>query len=408
MHQKMKHIYIGVDCHKKTHTAVVVNCWQEKLDEITFKNNPEGFEQLLVVVKKHVKKGIKPVFGLEDVDSLGRALAVFLLQEKKIVKKVNASLTYSERRNQSIVNKTDSYDALCIARITLNKLDELPDASPNDIYWTLAQLVGMRTSLVNTNITLKNKLHAQLLHHYPSYHDFFSNTDCQTALEMWENYPAPSKLKNVSFEDFTNFLRKHSHNGISTKRAEKILDLIQKDNYAETEYQESRNFIIKNIVSSIKQNNTDIEKLESEIQNVMTKIGYKLESFIGLELVTSAEIAAEIGDIQRFASSDKLAKYAGICPVNYSSGEKDRKLRNRQGNRNLYTHIYLLASRQLCQGRNKDNPINPIFLEYHNRKVSEGKTKKQALICVMRRIINILYGMMKNKSEYRHPELPKK
>ena len=35
-----------------------------------------------------------------------------------------------------------------------------------------------------------------------------------------------------------------------------------------------------------------------------------------------------------------------------------------------------------------------------NYKISEGKTKSQALVCVMRRLVNIIYGMMKNKTEY--------
>ena len=38
-----------------------------------------------------------------------------------------------------------------------------------------------------------------------------------------------------------------------------------------------------------------------------------------------------------------------------------------------------------------------------SRKVSEGKTKVQALICVMRRLVNILYGMMKDKTQYVMP-----
>ncbi|GBG07984.1 putative IS110 family transposase [Paenibacillus agaridevorans] len=44
---------------------------------------------------------------------------------------------------------------------------------------------------------------------------------------------------------------------------------------------------------------------------------------------------------------------------------------------------------------------NPLFYEFYGRKLAEGKTKKQALIYVMRRVVNIIYSMMKNKTEYR-------
>jgi hypothetical protein len=53
----------------------------------------------------------------------------------------------------------------------------------------------------------------------------------------------------------------------------------------------------------------------------------------------------------------------------------------------------------------KGTPRNPVFLEYYKRKVSEGKTKIQALVCIMRRLNNIIYGMMKNKSEYILPNM---
>jgi len=48
-------------------------------------------------------------------------------------------------------------------------------------------------------------------------------------------------------------------------------------------------------------------------------------------------------------------------------------------------------------------PMNPIFAEYYLKKISEGKTKHQALICVMRRIISIIFNMLKYDTEYKAP-----
>jgi len=91
MHQKQKYIYVGIDTHKLTHTAVIINCWGDKLGEITIENKPSKFNDLLLEVKKHAKR--KPaVYGLEDCGGVGRALAVFLLGEKKLVKEVDSSL----------------------------------------------------------------------------------------------------------------------------------------------------------------------------------------------------------------------------------------------------------------------------------------------------------------------------
>jgi transposase len=128
---------------------------------------------------------------------------------------------------------------------------------------------------------------------------------------------------------------------------------------------------------------------------------------IGIDLVTAAGFISEIGDIGRFSSSDKLAKYSGVAPIDYSSGEKDMTLKNSQGNRMLYQLFHDLAARNISRGRNKNKPVNSVFYYYYQRKLTQGKTKHQAIVCVMRRLVNIIYGMMKHKTEYIHPNLSK-
>jgi hypothetical protein len=102
VHPKMKHIYVGVDTHKWTHTAVIINCFAEKLGEITIHNKPSEFERFLKGIRAYTRRGTTPVFGLEDTASSGRELAIFLLKKKKTVKQVASSLTWSERKNQPI------------------------------------------------------------------------------------------------------------------------------------------------------------------------------------------------------------------------------------------------------------------------------------------------------------------
>jgi hypothetical protein len=48
-------------------------------------------------------------------------------------------------------------------------------------------------------------------------------------------------------------------------------------------------------------------------------------------------------------------------------------------------------------------PNHPVFYRYFLRKISEGKTKSHALVCIMRRLVNIIYGMMVHKAEYQEP-----
>ena len=47
---------------------------------------------------------------------------------------------------------------------------------------------------------------------------------------------------------------------------------------------------------------------------------------------------------------------------------------------------------------------HPVFREYFENKVREGKSKPQALVCVARRLVRIIFGMMKTKAAYKHYE----
>ena len=123
----------------------------------------------------------------------------------------------------------------------------------------------------------------------------------------------------------------------------------------------------------------------------------------GIDTITAANLIAEIGDISKFSTAAKLARYSGVAPVTYASGKTDVQFSNQRGNRTLNSIFYKLAvAVTMTAGKNK-RIINPFFYDYYNKKLSEGKTKRQALKCVQRRLVNIIWGMMTHKTEYINP-----
>ena len=76
---KENYIYVGIDLHKETHTAVMIDCYNQKLGEITFPNRPADFPKLVTKVKKCNTDGKEVVYGLENAYGYGRALAVWLI-----------------------------------------------------------------------------------------------------------------------------------------------------------------------------------------------------------------------------------------------------------------------------------------------------------------------------------------
>ncbi|HEY9061992.1 MAG TPA: IS110 family transposase [Pseudobacteroides sp.] len=404
IHPRMKNLYVGVDLHRRTHTAVLINCFKEKLFEITFLNKPSEFETTLKEIKKHVPRGKSLVWGLEDISNYGKSLTSYLINKKQTVKYVNPNLTYSDRNSQAILHKTDLEDAFSVAKVTVDNFDSLPDATIKDNYWILSQLVSRRRSLVKSSVTLKNQIHNHISQHYPSYKKFWSVFDSTSALEFWQTYPSPQKLQNVGAEELGSFLWKHSRGYYSFDKAAQILKCVADDGNTTTEYQSTRDFIVSTSVIQLKQNMQSIKEIEEELKDILPSFGYKLETMKGINTVMAAEFIAEINDINRFATADKLAKYAGLSPVVYASGQTDKHFSNRRGDRKLHELFFKLAVTVSNECGHAKKPVNPIFREYYKKKISQGKTTKQALKAVMRRLCNIIFWMMKNKSEYIQPK----
>lgn len=192
----------------------------------------------------------------------------------------------------------------------------------------------------------------------------------------------------------------------STKKAALILESVQADGNTKRNGQEYRDFLVRSHVNQIRDVHREMDDVEDNIRAIMQKLDFKLNTFTGIDDVTASAIVAEIGDISRFSSADKLAKYAGLTPSQMSSGSRGKDRNQRQGNRALNKILWGLAVRQVQTARTSKKPLNPLFHAYYEKRLSEDKKKKQAIICIMRRLVNILYGMMKNKTEYRLTSLP--
>lgn len=404
MQRRENLLYVGIDLHKETHTAVMVNCWNEKLEVIVIENKPSEFKKLAEKVNRKSRSlGLNPIYGLENAYGYGRSLAVWLIENGCIVKDINPALAYDQRRSAPMFRKNDEWDAYCVATVLINQLHTLPDAKPKDNEWTLSQLVNQREMLVKDGIRFKNGLHEQISMAYPSYSKFFSEIDGKCAMYFWRTYPSPVHLEGKTAEELTAEFKEIAR---ITKRdkAELILDCIQNDGKTIREYQESRDFITRSLVRNLEHQKEELAGVDEEIEKILLIFDYQLTSMPGIGITVASKLIAEIGDIRRFSNADKLARFAGVAPVKFSSAGKGKEQSSRQGNRQLHGLFYFLAVTMVSVPKN-GTPNHPVFHSYYMRKISEGKTKSQALVCIMRRLVNIVYGMMKNKTEYREPVL---
>lgn len=400
MHKKQTFICVGLDTHRKTHTASIINCWHEVLGEITFNNKPSEFMNFINFVSRYEIDGLTAIYGLEDTNGVGRSLCLFLLSKNKKVKFVNSTLSSKEADKQSIKHKSDSYDSYCIARVVLNDLDTLPDVEEeNTVYHLINQLMTRRTKLIDQSVSIKNQLHTQLAYHYHNYNKFFSVATGKTALEFWYRYPSAKALEDVTVDELGQFLRKASHQRLTEKRALFILETVKSDGDIYN-HDEIKCFLIRNYIEDILFKQKELKEIEKKLKDLIDSLDLKLDTLNGINFITTAQLVAEIGNINRFKNARKLAKYSAVAPITYSSGAKEKNFKNKQGNRKLRTIFFYLAVRQIQVNRNTNQPRNPVMYEYYHKKLHEGKTKTQALVCISRKLVNIIYNMMKYKTAY--------
>jgi transposase len=402
--EQLRYLYVGVDLHKKQHTAVILNCWNEKLGEMTFDNAPAAFSFVLEAVNKHLKPGMTAVYGLEDTGGYGWAFGLYLVNQGQRVKSINPAFSSAKRKSYATVQKNDSWDAECVARVLRDDMNHLPDFKPDEHYWVMRQLVMRRRGIAKSLSAVVRQLHVQLSYVYPSYRSYFSEVDGKTALAFWRAFPSPRHLEAVTASQLAKFLRKYSNNACSTKKAEQILCSVKADGGASDSYLVEKELIIRSQVRQLRYFKKEIAEFDDSLQRMLAQINCQLDTITGVDVVTAAELTAEIGDITRFKTADKLARYAGIAPIFAGSGGKGRYYKSKQGDRSLHNIFMSLAIRQLVVHRGTKTPRNPAFLEYFHRKMAEGKTKKQAFVCIMRRLVNIVYGILKHKTPYRLPE----
>lgn len=395
-------IYVGIDLHKDSHTAVILDCWNTKLGEITFANTPAEFPKLVRKVQKYCTENKEPVYGFENAYGYGRGLAVWLIAKGLMVKDVNTSLAHRQAKCRAMYKKSDSDDAEAIALATINLLDSLPDACPNDAYWSLSQMVNRRDNIMTQRIRLKNQLHEQLCIAYPSYKQFFEDISRKTALFLWEHYPSEKYLRGKTPESLAEEMKDVGHNSFSVRRCKLILDAVKRDHTKAKEYQGYRDAITKGLVKDLQHYDEQLKAVDKELEQLYHDLGCTLATMPGMNITTAVKIMSEIGDVNRFPNPAKLAQFAGIAPIKLSSAGKGKDKASKQGNRRLQATLYFLAI-QMIQVSTKGKARNPIFRDYYDRKLAEGKNAKLVLVSIARRLVNIIYGMLKNKTEYRLP-----
>jgi transposase len=146
---------------------------------------------------------------------------------------------------------------------------------------------------------------------------------------------------------------------------------------------EQRRAIAKSHLADIRRLDRDIKATKVLIQRAVTASGTTVTDVYGVGPIVAAFLIGYTGDPTRFATADHYAAYNGTAPIEVSSGGKTRHRLSLRGNRKLNHAIHMAAVTQIrfeTPGR-----------AYYDKKRTEGKTKKEALRSLKRRVSDAVY-----------------
>jgi transposase len=333
-------LFVGIDVHKHTHAAALIDERGGELGTLTFANSPAGYERLLGWLAERDAK--LAVIGVESPGSYGRCLTGALAAAGHEVLHVPAWRTHRERRRQG-PGKTDPGDALAIADVVRRKRAELGPALQPELVRAIATLELQRRRFVLDRTQAIQRLRSDWTQVDPVAEANVVHCQRLTALR---------KLKRLQLGD-----------GLAERTAAACIRQLARD---------------------IEDLNARIADLETEIATLLEQHGNPVAELLGAGNQIAAALIANAGDVRRFKNAAAFARYCGAAPIPCGSGQTSGRHRlHRGGNRQLNAALYRIA---IVQQRH--HPQAKAFLA---RKIAEGKTAREARRALKRHLANVVY-----------------
>lgn len=153
--------------------------------------------------------------------------------------------------------------------------------------------------------------------------------------------------------------------------------------------------VAKSLRKLVKQVDTEIERITQQLDDhigrhpELKEMRDRLLTIPGIGARTATQVLAEMGDLRQFSSARELAAYAGLTPRNNRSGTMRGVTRlSKTGNARLRKALFLPALTA--------KKYNPIIDRFCTRLAERGKTKMQVIGAAMRKLIHIIYGVLKS------------
>jgi transposase len=346
--QREARVFAGVDSHKDTLAVAVIDAAGRTVTVRQVANEPAGFTVLADLVAEHAVVRV----GIEGSTNFGWAAAMHLVAAGAVVVEVPPLLTSRERQSRPGQGKTDPVDAVAIARITAREAVLPPVRPMGGLPAELRVLMDYREQLIAERTALANRIHADLGWLRPGYQRRLPRltqpAHLQAGLALLENDPSVRA-------------------SVTRRRLHRMIAI-----------------------------NAELTGLRIQIAELVQQSGTTLTGIYGVGVLVAARILAEVVDVGRYPTRHAFAAANGSAPIPASSGRTVRHRLNRGGNRQLNRALYTIAITEIradTEGR-----------AYYERKRAEGKTSREALRCLKRRLSDVVYRTLRADQAETRPQ----
>jgi transposase len=395
--------YLGIDVSKARSRYVILDNDGEKAAKpFTLDNNQQAFTQLLERLKELNLQPDGLLVGIEATGIWWENLYCFMTEHKFKVIVLNPHQTNKFREALRLKAKTDDIDAYVIAGL-LRSGEYAASYIPEETIQVLREIVKLRHQLVTNRQNFERQAHALLGLLFPEYEKTaIKNPFTVASLAILKAYPTAKHLAEAKPKNIEKIVRSIVGNNFNIAEIKTLIETAQNSIYS-GRARDARGMNLNILLTHVETLHHSIAQLDKRMDDILSPQnsddtnsfpGANLLSIPGIGPKTLAAILSVVGaDGSAYPDGKSFIGYIGFFPQIYESGETRRdNIISKRGPNYIRRALYIAAV--ACLKHNTE------FKALYDRKISQGKTAKQALICVAKKLAHLCLSMLKSGESY--------
>lgn len=395
----MEKIFIGIDVSKANFEICVKDRRNEILmDEKKYPHTKAGFsafEEDLNPYRNYPKDEIK--FGLESTGVYHKSLEQYIKQSGYPLRVFNPLEVAKEARRRIRNTKTDRIDAAVIAETLIIDSNKYNENKTTTEQKRLKEYGRLRKRLMKKFTKCKIQTVRTLDILCRGYDNLFTDCLSPSSVAVFKLAFRKTRFLDVSEKDLEKVLASyHTRSNEAEVKAKKLKSLFLNTEVSE-ELKDSSLTELHMLIQQHDLLKEQIQRVEKKIKKESKKLDTKITSIPGVGDILGGIILGEIGDWNRFSDGAAIVAFAGLDPVVHQSGKSRHTGHiSKRGSPVLREALYLAArSAARC---------NPVCKQFYKRLRARGKHYTVCLVAVARKLLLIIYSVLKNNREFYVPK----